>query len=238
MSRGYDQLRMGAISLANVKFVGSHAGISIGEDGPSQMALEDIGMFRSLPGSTVFYPSDAVSCERACELAANTQGICFIRTGRPANPILYKGNETFEIGKAKILRQSETDVVTVIGGGVTIHEAIKAADELAGKGINIRVLDPFTIKPIDADAIVKNGKATRGRIITVEDHYPEGGIGDTVASVVAQYPDLVMKKLAVMKMPRSGPPEVLLHMFEIDSKAIIAAVESEWSNKECNKENK
>lgn len=232
MSRGYDQLRMGAISMANVKFVGSHAGISIGEDGPSQMALEDISMFRSLPGATVFYPADAVSTERACELAANTDGICFVRTGRPANAVIYKADEVFEVGKAKVIRQSETDVVTVIGGGVTIHEAIKAAEQLAGKGINIRVLDPFTIKPIDAEAIVNNAKQTKGRVITVEDHYPEGGIGEAVASVIAQHPDIVMKKLAVQKIPRSGPPNVLLDMFEISAKSIVAAVEGDWCNKD------
>ncbi|OQV19635.1 Transketolase-like protein 2 [Hypsibius exemplaris] len=231
MTRGFDQLRMGAISLANVKFVGSHAGVSIGEDGPSQMALEDIAMFRSLPGCTVFYPSDAVSTERACELAANTEGICFIRTGRPANAVIFKGDEVFEVGKAKVIKQSETDVVTVIGAGVTLHEAIKAAEQLAGKGVNIRVLDPFTIKPIDAEAIVKHARATKGRVISVEDHYPEGGIGEAVAGVIAQYPDIVLKRLHVNRIPHSGPPNVLLDLFEISAKAIVAAVESEWSNK-------
>jgi transketolase len=232
-TRAFDQLRMGAISMANVKFVGSHAGISIGEDGPSQMALEDIAMFRSLPGATVFYPSDAVSTERACELAANTDGICFIRTGRPANSVIYKGDESFEVGKAKVVRQSETDVVTVIGGGVTLHEALKAADQLAGKGINIRVIDPFTIKPLDGETIVKCAKLTKGRVITVEDHYPEGGIGEAVATVIAQHPDIILKKLAVKTLPRSGPPNALLDMFEISAKSIVAAVESDWLNKEA-----
>ncbi|GAU93097.1 hypothetical protein RvY_05085 [Ramazzottius varieornatus] len=229
-SRGYDQIRMGAISQANVKFVGSHVGVSIGEDGPSQMALEDIAMFRAIPNCTVFYPSDAVSTERACELAANVEGMCFIRTGRPANPVIYKGDETFEVGKAKVIRQSETDVVTVIGGGVTLHEAIKAAEQLAGKGVNIRVVDLFTIKPLDADTIVKHAKMTKGRVVTVEDHYPEGGLGDAVASVLAQYPDIVMKKLAVKQLPRSGPPQALVDMYEIGAKSIVAAVEGDWAN--------
>jgi len=129
-----------------------------------------------------------------------------------------------------VVKQSETDVVTVIGGGVTIHEAIKAAEQLAGKGVNIRVIDPFTIKPIDAEAIVKNARATKGRVITVEDHYPEGGIGEAVASVIAQHPGIIMKRLAVNRIPRSGPPNVLLDMFEISAKAIIAAVEGEWAD--------
>lgn len=215
---------MGAISQSNVNFVGSHCGVSIGEDGPSQMGLEDIAMFRTIPGSTVFYPSDAVSTERAVELAANTKGICFIRTSRPNTAVLYKNDEPFVVGKAKIVRSSNKDQVLVIGAGVTLHEAIKAADELAKAGVNVRVLDPFTVKPIDAASIISNAKATGGRIVTVEDHYPEGGLGEAVATAVALERDIVVKKLAVPTVPRSGPPTVLLDVFGISARSIVAAV--------------
>lgn len=170
-SRAFDQIRMGAISQTNVNFVGSHCGVSIGEDGPSQMGLEDLALFRTIPGSTVFYPSDAVSCERSVELAANTKGVCFIRTSRPATAILYDNNEKFEVGKAKIVRQSDKDTVLLIGAGITLYEALTAAIELEKKGIYARVLDPFTIKPIDKQAIIAHAKAVGGHIVVVEDHY-------------------------------------------------------------------
>lgn len=216
---------MGAISQTNVNFVGSHCGVSIGEDGPSQMGLEDIAMFRSIPGSTVFYPSDAVSCERAVETAANTKGICFIRLNRPVTAIIYPNDEVFEIGKAKIVKQSTSDKVLVIGAGVTLHEALKAADELAKQNIHIRVLDPYTVKPIDKDAILENAKACGGRIITVEDHYPEGGLGEAVMSACAEERDVIVKKLAVPKVPRSGPPTALLDYYGISAKHIVEHVQ-------------
>lgn len=224
-TRAFDQIRMGAISQTNVNFVGSHCGVSIGEDGPSQMGLEDIAMFRTVPGSTIFYPSDAVSTERAVELAANTKGICFIRTSRPATAVLYNNNEPLEIGKAKVVRSSPKDQVLVIGAGVTLHEAIKAADELAKTGLKIRVIDPFTIKPIDAQTIIKNAKEVNGRIITVEDHYPQGGLGEAVQSVVSLEKNIIVKKLAVQEVPRSGPPTVLLNTYGISARNIIAAVQ-------------
>ncbi|KYN38710.1 Transketolase-like protein 2 [Trachymyrmex septentrionalis] len=224
-TRAFDQIRMGAISQTNVNFVGSHCGVSIGEDGPSQMGLEDIAMFRAVPGSTIFYPSDAVSTERAVELAANTKGICFIRTSRPATAVLYKNDETFAVGKAKVIKSSAKDQVLVIGAGVTLHEAIKAADELAKAGINIRVIDPFTIKPIDAQTIIKNAKEVGGRIVTVEDHYSEGGLGETVQSAVALERNVIVKKLAVPEVPRSGPPTVLLENYGISARNIVAAVQ-------------
>jgi len=223
-TRGFDQLRMGAISQANINCVGSHAGISIGEDGPSQMALEDISMFRSIPGATVFYPSDAVSAENAVEIAANTKGICFIRTSRPATEVIYQNDHVFKIGKANVVRKSDDDQVLVIGAGVTLYEALKAADETAKMGTKIRVLDPFTLKPLDAAAVIENAKACGGKIITVEDHYPEGGIGDAVLAAVAGEPGIIVKKLAVRELPRSGPPNVLMETFGIDSKAIVKAV--------------
>lgn len=223
-TRAFDQIRMGAISQTNVNFVGSHCGVSIGEDGPSQMGLEDIALFRSIPGSTVFYPSDAVSTERAVELAANTKGICFIRTSRPNTPILYKNDEILQIGKAHILKKSANDKVLVIGAGVTLHEAIAAASELSKHSINIRVLDPFTVKPIDSEAIIANAKECGGRILTVEDHYPEGGLGEAVLSAVAEEKNITVKKLAVKEVPRSGPPSVLLEKYGISAKNIVNAV--------------
>jgi len=206
LTRGFDNLRMGVISQTNLNVVGSHCGVSIGEDGPSQMALEDIAMFRSLPGCTVFYPSDAVSAERAVELAANTRGICFVRVSRPATPVIYNNQEEFIVGKAKIVRRSDSDQVLVVAAGITLAETMKAADMLAAKGINIRVMDPFTIKPLDITAVQDNAAACGGRVITVEDHYPEGGIGDAVLDAVSSYRNMIVRKLAVNAVPRSGPP--------------------------------
>ena len=217
---------MGAISQTNVNFVGSHCGVSIGEDGPSQMALEDLGMFRAIPGSTVFYPSDAVSTERAAELAANTKGICFIRTSRPNTPILYKNDEPLAIGKAKIVKSSNKDQALLIGAGVTLHEAMKAADTLKGKGINVRVMDPFTIKPIDKKAIIDNALQCGGKIVTIEDHYPEGGLGEAVLSAVSEQQGIVVRKIAVTEVPRSGKPEELLHRYGIDAASIVKQTEN------------
>lgn len=225
-TRAFDQIRMGAISQSNVNFVGSHCGVSIGEDGPSQMGLEDVAMFRTIPGSTIFYPSDAVSTERAVELAANTKGICFIRTSRPATVNVYENNEEFQIGQAKVVKQSKKDVALVIGAGVTLHEALSAAATLEKSKINIRVLDPFTVKPLDAAAIISNAKACGGKIITVEDHYPQGGLGEAVASAVALERDIIVTKLAVGEVPRSGPPEVLLAKYGIDAAAIVKTVKN------------
>merc|ERR1712079_415949 len=224
LARAFDNFRMGVISQTNINVAGSHCGVSIGEDGPSQMALEDIAMFRSLPGCTVFYPSDAVACERAVELSANQRGICFVRVSRPATAVIYENNERFDIGKAKVVRKSDSDKVLVVAAGVTLHEAIKAADVLASKGVNIRVIDPFTIKPIDIAAIRENAAACGGRILTVEDLYPEGGIGDAVLDAVADLRNVVVKKLAVNAVPRSGPPMELLEMFGISANCIVKAV--------------
>ncbi|KAG7279853.1 hypothetical protein CRUP_016180 [Coryphaenoides rupestris] len=229
-SRGYDQIRMAAISQSNVNLVGSHCGVSIGEDGPSQMALEDLAMFRAIPTCTVFYPSDAVSAERAVELAANTKGICFIRTSRPESKVIYGPDEKFEVGVAKVVRQSDSDQVTVIGAGVTLHEALEAADILAAEGKNIRVVDPFTIKPLDAATILSAARATGGRIITVEDHYKEGGLGEAVLSAVAQDPSVVVTSLSVSGVPRSGKPQELLDLFKISAKHIAQAVRQTFAN--------
>ncbi|XP_067683359.1 transketolase-like protein 2 [Haliotis asinina] len=223
-TRAFDQIRIGAISQTNANFVGSHAGVSIGEDGPSQMALEDLAMFRSIPGSTVFYPSDAVSAERAVELAANKKGICFIRVSRPNTSIIYEANEEFQIGKAKILRQGSNDAVTIVASCVTLVEAIKAADTLAASGISVTVIDPFTIKPIDSATIISCARKTGGRIITVEDHYPEGGIGEAVQSAVSLERDIIVKRLAVQEVPRSGKPAELIDKYGISANNIVKTV--------------
>ncbi|XP_036959792.1 transketolase-like protein 2 [Acanthopagrus latus] len=230
LSRAYDQIRMGAVSQTNVNLVGSHCGVSIGEDGPSQMALEDLAMFRAIPTCTVFYPSDAVSTERSVELAANTKGMCFIRTSRPDSEVIYSPDEKFEVGVAKVLRQSDKDHVTVIGAGVTLHEALAAADMLASEGKNIRVIDPFTIKPLDASTILTSARATGGRIITVEDHYKEGGLGEAVLSAVGEEPGIVVTRIAVTGIPRSGKPQELMDLYGISAKHIANAVRQTFAN--------
>ncbi|XP_054160793.1 transketolase-like [Oppia nitens] len=224
-TRAFDQLRMGAISQANIKCVGSHCGVSIGEDGPSQMALEDIAMFRTIPHSTVYYPSDAVSTERAVELAAQNFGIAFIRTSRPTFPVIYDNNEQFAIGKAKVVKHfGGGEQVLLIGAGVTLHEAITAADELASKHqIKARVIDPFTIKPLDKQTILTNARECGSKVITVEDHYPEGGLGEAVSSALVSE-NIKIKILAVRDIPRSGPPQDLIDKYGIGSKSIVEAV--------------
>merc|ERR1712062_145492 len=224
-SRAFDNFRMGIISQTNINVAGSHCGVSIGEDGPSQMGLEDIAMFRTLPGATVFYPSDAVACERAVELAANTKGLCYIRLSRPATEIIYENDEEFAIGKAKIIKKSDNDCVLVIAAGITLSQAVPAVEQLAAKGINARLMDPFTIKPIDKEAILSNAKECGGRIMVVEDHYPEGGIGDAVAEVICDKRDFVLKKMCIREVARSGPPMVLLEKYGIGTNCIVAGVE-------------
>eukprot|EP00095_Tigriopus_kingsejongensis_P001995 maker-scaffold1340_size46339-snap-gene-0.14 protein:Tk01995 transcript:maker-scaffold1340_size46339-snap-gene-0.14-mRNA-1 annotation:"Transketolase" len=225
LTRAFDNFRMGVISQTNINVAGSHCGVSIGEDGPSQMALEDLAMFRSLPGATVFYPSDAVATERAVELAANTKGITFIRLSRPATTIYHANDEVFEIGKAKVIKKSDDDKVLIVAAGVTLDQAMKAAATLEASGVHVRVLDPFTIKPLDAEGIVKNALECCGRIVTVEDHYPEGGLGSAVADVVAERRDIILKKLCVTEVPRSGPPMVLIEKYGIGADSIVKAVQ-------------
>ncbi|VDM67026.1 unnamed protein product, partial [Strongylus vulgaris] len=231
-TRACDQIRMAAVSFANLKCAGSHVGVSIGEDGPSQMALEDLALFRAVPGSTVFYPTDAVSAERATELAANIKGIVFIRTGRPALPVLYDNNEPFAVGKAKacfyndlcpIVKMSPNDKITLIGAGVTIYEIMKAADELEKQGVHCCIIDPFTIKPLDEATIVEHAKRTGGKIITVEDHYPAGGIGEAVSACVSDH-GIRVHSLCVQDVPRSGKPEELIDLFGISARHIVEAV--------------
>jgi transketolase len=222
LTRAYDQVRMAGVSQANIKFCGSHAGVSIGEDGPSQMGLEDLAMFRPIPGSVVVYPSDGVSTERLVAEAARIRAICYIRTTRPKTPVLYANDEQFPIGGSKILRQSKQDRVTVVGAGITVHEAIKAAERLAAEGIRIRVIDTYSVKPIDRMTLLESAKQTGGNLIVVEDHYEEGGLGDAVLNAVGNAAHVI--KLAVREIPRSGPPETLLDTYGISSKHIVQAV--------------
>ncbi|XP_035143985.2 transketolase-like protein 1 isoform X1 [Callithrix jacchus] len=210
LSRAFGQIQMGALSESNVNIIGSHCGVSVGEDGASRMALDDIAMFRTIPTCTIFYPSDAVSTEHAVSLAANAKGMCFIRTTRPETFVIYTPQEHFEIGQAKVLRRCVCDKVTVIGAGITVYEALAAADELAKQGIFIRVIDLFTIKPLDVTTIISSAKATGGRVITVEDHYPQGGIGEAVYTAVSMDPDIKVHSLAVSGVPQSGKPKELL----------------------------
>jgi len=221
-SRAFDQIRMSQYSSANIKFVGSHAGVSIGEDGPSQMGLEELAMFRTLLGSVVLYPSDVVSADKLFEQAAKHQGIVYIQTTRMKTPVIYKTGERFEIGGSKVLRQSPKDSVTVVGAGITLHQALKAADELAKQKINVRVIDLYSIKPLDLATLKKAASQTKA-IITVEDHYRQGGLGEAVASALART-KTNLHILAVTKMPKSGTPEQLLDYEGISAKAIIKKV--------------
>ena len=224
-SRAYDHIRMSAISQANIKYVGSHCGISIGEDGPSQMGLEDLSMFRSVPNAVVLYPSDAVATERLVSEAAAYEGIVFIRTSRPNTKIIYENSEQFPIGGSKVVRSSDRDQVTVVAAGITLHQALKAYDELQTEGILIRVIDLYSIKPVDAKTLVRAAQETNEIIITVEDHYPEGGIGEAVLSAVGSTNTKVYK-LAVNGIPRSGKQEELLEVYGISANHIVQKVKA------------
>ncbi len=222
LTRAYDFIRMAAISNLNVKLAGSHAGVSIGEDGPSQMGLEDIAMMRAQPNVTVLYPCDGVSAERLVVAAASQPGMVYIRTSRPKTPIVYDLSERFEIGGSKVLRESAADTATVVAAGVTVFEALKAYDELKRAGVGLRVIDAYSIAPIDRATLVRAGRQT-GRLITVEDHYPAGGLGDAVAEAVAPE-GLVVHRLAVREIPRSGRPDELLDRFGISARHIVQTV--------------
>lgn len=222
-TRTFDQIRMGAISQSNINLAGSHCGVSIGEDGPSQMGLEDLAMFRAVPTATVFYPSDAVSTERAVELAANTRGICYIRTSRPNTNIIYPNDEVFKVGQAKVVRQSAKDRVLLIGAGITLHEALAAADKLKAEGVEARVLDPFTIKPLDEAAVREHARAVDGRVVVVEDHYQAGGLGEAVLSALALERGAAVSHLCVRAVPRSGPPADLVRHYGLSADHVLRA---------------
>lgn len=230
-ARAYDQIRMSAISQANLKLIGTHAGVSIGEDGPSQMALEDLAMMRAVHGSTVLYPSDATSTAALVEQMREIDGISFLRSTREKTPVLYESTEEFPVGGSKVLRSSENDVATLIGAGITVHEAIKAADTLQAAGTNVRVVDLYSVKPIDVQGIVKAAKET-GHLVVVEDHWAQGGLGDAVLAALAEAQSKGLldgeaakfTHLCVTEMPHSAKPDELLDAAGISARHIIAAV--------------
>ena len=223
LTRAYDFIRMAAISQLNLKLGGTHVGVSIGEDGPSQMGLEDIAMFAAEPDFTVLYPSDATSAWAATMLAAEHVGPTYIRLGRPNNPVLYGPEEKFEIGKSKVVRQGKNDRALVVAGGVTLFEALKAYDELKQSGIEIRIVDLFSIQPIDRETLLASARAAGKQVITVEDHYAHGGLGDSVQSVLSPE-GIPVHKIAVTEIPHSGKPQELIEKYGISAKAIVAKV--------------
>jgi transketolase len=223
LSRAYDFIRMAAISRVDLRLAGSHAGVSIGEDGPSQMALEDIAALRAIHSSVVLHPCDANQTAKLVAAMADTRGIVFLRTLRPNTPVIYEPDEEFEVGGSRVLRSSDDDDVTIVGTGITVHEALKAAGVLEEDGITARVIDAYSIKPIDLETLAAAAEAT-GRIVTVEDHFPDGGLGDAVLAALAQTDEQpLVVKLAVSDMPRSGKPAELLNAYGIDAEHITAA---------------
>lgn len=219
LSRAFDQIRMSQYSKANVKFCGSHAGVSIGEDGSSQMGLEDIALFRTLLHSVVLYPSDAVSTEKLVAEMARHKGISYLRTTRKETPIIYRNDEVFRIGGSKLLKSNKADVAVIVAAGITVHEALQAYEELKKEYILVRVIDLYSIKPLDATALIIAARET-GAVITVEDHFAEGGLGEAVMSALAGT-NIPVYPLAVRKMPRSGKPAELLEYEEISAAAIV-----------------
>jgi transketolase len=222
LTRAFDQIRMSQYSDPNLKFVGSHAGVSIGWDGPSQMGLEDLAMFRTLGNGVVLYPADAVATERLVELMVKHPGLMYLRTTREATPILYSPDDEFHLGGCKVLRHSPQDKATVVSAGITLFEALAAYEALKNSGIFIRVIDLYSIKPIAAATLMDAAKRT-GLIITVEDHYPEGGLGEAVLSALSKTP-VPVHCLAVTKKPKSGAPKELLDYEGISRGAIVKKV--------------
>jgi transketolase len=224
-TRAFDFIRMGAVSGVDLRLVGSHAGVEIGADGPSQMGLEDLAMMRTVHGSTVLYPADATSTIALVEAMATTQGISYLRTTRGAYPVLYPAGETFPVGGAKVLRCSDHDQVTLIGAGVTLHACLRAAEILHEDGIHARVIDCYSIKPIDTATLTAAAEATSGRIVIAEDHHPEGGLGSAVtdALLTGRRSNLSLAHLAVRDMPGSGSGKELLAWAGIDADHIAAA---------------
>jgi transketolase len=225
LTRAYDFIRMASVSQANVRLVGSHAGVEIGADGPSQMALEDLAMMRAVQGSSVFYPSDAVSTAALVDLMADTDGISYLRTTRGAYPVLYDAGESFPAGGSKVVRSDPADAVTLIGAGVTLHECLLAADQLALDGIRARVIDLYSIKPIDSETLIAAADATEGRIVVAEDHHPEGGLCSAVTSALlaAGIQRLRLAHLSVSELPGSGTTGELLEAAGIDAPHIASA---------------
>lgn len=223
LTRASDFVRMSGIGGMNVKLAGSHAGVSIGEDGPSQMALEDLAMMRAVPGCAVLYPCDAVSTARLVEAAAGCDGMVYVRTSRPKTPVLYGADDEFAIGGSKVLRESPDDAAAVAAAGVTVFEALRAHDLLAAEGIPLRVIDAYSVQPVDRRTLVDAAWRTGGRLITVEDHYAAGGLGDAVSDALAA-DGVAVERLAVREVPRSGRPDELLERYGISASCIAAAV--------------
>jgi transketolase len=228
LTRAYDFIRMAAISQASIRLVGSHAGVEIGADGPSQMALEDLAMMRAVQGSTVLYPSDATSTAALVQAMADRDGVVYMRTTRGAYPVLYAAGEAFPVGGAKVLRASDEDQVTLIGAGVTLHACLAAADQLKADGLSARVIDVYSVKPIDTDTLIAAAAATGGRLVVAEDHHPEGGLGSAVVDALtgAGRADLTVRHLAVSELPGSGTSEELLNAARISARHIAVAARS------------
>ncbi len=222
LTRAHDQIRMAAYSESNIKICGSHVGVSIGEDGPSQMGLEDLAIFEPIPGCTILYPSDARSAEACLESLAEHAGMAYLRTSRPATTLIYGPEETFPIGGSKVLKSSGADAATVIAAGITLHEALKAYDALAQEGIAVRIIDAYSVKPLDEDGIRKAAGETGGKVIVVEDHYEGGGLGSAVARALAG--GFRIKHLCVRELPRSGKAGELLDKYGISARHIVQAV--------------
>ena len=222
MTRAFDQIRMAGQAEVHIIYHGPYSGVSVGKDGGSQMGLEDIALFRTVFGSCVLYPADAVSARKMMNLAVTQQGSVYIRSTREPTPIIYSEDEIFEVGGSKVLKHSENDQITIISAGITLHEALKAYEQLKNDGIDVRIIDLYSIKPIDQKTLALASQQTKA-LIVVEDHYPEGGIADAVRTALSKHPVPVIS-LAVRKMPHSGKPEELLKYEGIDSSAIIQAV--------------
>jgi transketolase len=225
LERASDFIRLAGVSNSNIKLAGSHAGVSIGEDGPSQMALEDLAMMRGVPNCTVLYPCDGVSAERLIALSASTPGPVYIRLSRPKTDVIYDPARSFVVGGSATLRESASDAATVVAAGITVFEALEAHKTLAADGIAIRVIDAYSVQPIDRDTLVAAGRATRGRLVTVEDHYAHGGLGDAVSEAVWDQAFRV-RRLAVREIPRSGTPKELIDHYGISARAIVEAVKT------------
>ena len=225
LTRAADFIRMAPVSRADLRLVGSHAGVEIGADGPSQMGLEDLAMIAATQGSTVLYPSDATSTAALVAAMADVSGVSYLRTTRGGYPVLYGPEEEFPIGGSKTLRSSPEDAVTLIGAGVTLHEALAAAETLAEEGVSARVIDAYSIKPIDGQGIRDAVAGTGGRVVVVEDHHAEGGLGAAVLAALASEPvtDLHLRHLAVDGVPGSGTTEQLLDWAGLDAAHIAAA---------------
>jgi transketolase len=222
-SRAYDFIRMAAISGADIRLVGSHTGVTVGEDGPSQMALEDIAAFRAVHGSTVLVASDANQTARLVAGLAGRSGVAYLRTLRMATPVIYPAGDDFPIGGSRTLRSSDRDRVALLAAGATVHESLAAADALAGAGIAARVIDLYSVKPLDAGGVAAAARAT-GAVVVAEDHWPEGGLGDAVLAALADHEVHVpVRRLAVREMPTSGAPAELLRWAGIDRGAIARA---------------